>query len=194
MAYAEIPEPGTPIQLREFFLEDRRFPAVYFLYLRGEVVYVGQTKTLRFRIDQHITDGVKQFDAVGFLKCPVNLLLKWEAHFIKRLAPKYNNCGVTKKARQRASWKLDQNRRNARRSRFEGPDELNEDGSIKTCDARTVVLAEHEIGEFFGITESDASALIDAGALPDRSLPALLHFFALNSRVMSAAQKRFEDL
>jgi hypothetical protein len=101
-----VPELGVPVQLSHFFLEDRRFPAVYFLFHEGLVVYVGQTKTLKFRIEGHIAEGAKQFDAVGFIPCSVGRLLALERRYIRQLAPKYNACLVAQAARRSSPWRV----------------------------------------------------------------------------------------
>lgn len=100
MARDQIPEPGDPIQLGEFLLGDYRHPAVYFLYDEGAVVYVGQTKTLKWRIGTHLVEGVKTFDAVAFAPCCVSRLLDVEAHYIRKFTPQYNQCGIAKTVRR----------------------------------------------------------------------------------------------
>lgn len=100
MARHEIPEPYAPVQLGDFLLGDHRFPAVYFLYDEDELVYVGQSTTLRWRIDQHIQDGVKIFDAVGFIPCCVSRLTEIESHYIRTTVPRYNQCAIAKGARE----------------------------------------------------------------------------------------------
>lgn len=192
MAYHPIPEPCEPIQLGEFFTEDRRFPAVYFLYHRGEVVYVGQSRTLKLRIDQHLSDMAKMFDAVAFIPCPFNRLNQLEAHYIKHLAPKYNSCGSAKKARDRHGWQgLESHRKDMRRSRFTGPAYKPGD-EIKTIDASEVIIAPHELGEFLGITESDAAELCKE--ITDFSIPGIFLFAVRNSDRVTKAQERFEEL
>lgn len=106
MAYRFIPEPTGPYQLGDFYLEDRRFPAVYFLISNGTVVYVGQSKTLQLRIDAHITEAKKVFDSVSFIRCTIDHLLKIEGHFIRRIAPKYNDCLAAKATRAREYWRF----------------------------------------------------------------------------------------
>lgn len=192
MAYSRIPEPGEPIQLRDFFLEDRRFPAVYFLYHRGEVVYVGQTRTLRFRIDQHIADGVKTFDAIGFVRCPLDKLAKYESHYIRLLAPKYNACGLSKKLRQRKSWTRDRNREQA--ARTDAHDVHVEDSAtcgVKGDDGR-VYIRPKDIGKFLQITDKDAAELF--GHITENIYFFDLMLMTVGDRDVQRAQQRFEDL
>ena len=104
MAEASIPQPGGVIQLGDFLKGDHRFPAVYFLHDEGEVVYVGQSKTLQWRIEQHLTEGVKEFDGVSFVACCVSRLLDVEGRYIRELTPRYNNCAIATKARREAAY------------------------------------------------------------------------------------------
>lgn len=104
MAVDSIPEPGESIQLGEFLQGEYRHPAVYFLMDEGAVVYVGQTTNLKWRIDQHIQQGVKEFDSVAFAPCCVSRLLEVESHYIREMAPPYNQCGIAKAARREDSY------------------------------------------------------------------------------------------
>jgi hypothetical protein len=105
MACEQILEPCAPVHLGDFFLEDRRHPAVYFLFDRGVVVYVGQTRTLRFRIDAHMAEGKKRFDAVAFIRCTTDQLLRIESRYIRKLVPRYNDCLIAKAVRVKEPWK-----------------------------------------------------------------------------------------
>lgn len=104
MAHNPIPEPCDPIQLGEFLLGDYRQPAVYFLYDEGVLVYVGQTTTLKWRIETHLQEGVKTFDAVAFAPCCVSRLLEVESYYIRKFAPQYNQCGIAKAVRREESY------------------------------------------------------------------------------------------
>lgn len=99
-----IPQPCEPILLGEFLRCDQRFPAVYFLHDDGEVVYVGQSTTLRWRIETHLSEGAKTFDAVSFIPCCVSRLREIEGHYIRELAPTYNQCGIANRAREEDSF------------------------------------------------------------------------------------------
>jgi hypothetical protein len=63
------------------------FSGVYFLCLKNEVVYVGQSTAIPSRIKQH---SDKQYDRVFFLRVPSSQLLEVENRFIKALNPKLN--------------------------------------------------------------------------------------------------------
>ncbi|MBY8335191.1 GIY-YIG nuclease family protein [Qipengyuania pacifica] len=106
MAYGSIPKQGDPVHLSQFFLEDRRFPAVYFLWDDGVLVYIGQSKTLKWRIETHLTEGKKVFDSVSFIRCTIDRLMEIEGHFIQKFAPKYNDCAVANAVRDNAPWRL----------------------------------------------------------------------------------------
>lgn len=61
---------------------------IYFLALRGEVVYVGQTTNLRARIASHRLD--KEFDACWAFECPHAELNAVEEQWIAKLRPLLN--------------------------------------------------------------------------------------------------------
>lgn len=192
MAKPQITEPGEPIHLGEFFLEDRRFPAVYFLYHHGEVVYVGQTTTLKSRIDTHLSEGVKTFDAVGFIRCTIDRLLEIEAKFIRSLAPKYNECSVAKKMRERESWAREQNRE---QSRIVEPMMYHIDAAANcgvTDDEGECLVRPKEFGKFFMISDQDAEKLLGDVKEPVPLMQML--YWAAGNRDLQAAQKRFEEL
>jgi len=65
-------------------------PAVYFLVLRGEIVYIGQSVRPRSRIAQHVAEGSKEFDSVFLKHCAAEDLDKWESTFIHSFEPRYN--------------------------------------------------------------------------------------------------------
>jgi hypothetical protein len=190
MAFDRMLEPCAPIPLGEFFLEDRRFCAVYFLYYRGEVVYVGQSRTLKLRIDEHLAQRTKEFDAVAFIRCPFNRLTEVEARFIRELAPKHNNCRLTKRVREKDSWRLDRSRKGYRRSKFEGvPTD-----KIEFVDASQCHIEERDIGEFMQVSDKDAAAWVQAGKIRNTSIMGLFEFMARNHREVGAAQDRFSEL
>lgn len=97
-------KPCDPIPVSDFFTEDRRFAAVYLLYRNGLIVYVGQSRTLLWRIEQHIAEAVKTFDAVAFVPCQVPQLNTVERRYIRKYAPQYNACSVAKKAKETLAY------------------------------------------------------------------------------------------
>lgn len=173
-----------PIKLAEFLAHDGRFPAVYFLYNRGEVVYVGQSKTLCLRIDRHILDGIKVFDAISFIRCDARKLLELEGQFIRELAPKYNACALSAKVRERESWRLIRNRRDAHRDEWSPGDPV--------VNAEDCFVAECDLGEFLMVSDKDAAELVSGSA--DRSLMGLFLFMAANHKAVSQAQERYAAL
>jgi len=75
-------------------------PCVYFLVLRGDVVYVGKTRNIPVRVQQHRNGDQnttkKEFDSVYFLEVGEGKdLTDVENYFIHKLRPKHNICGVT---------------------------------------------------------------------------------------------------
>ena len=195
MANGSMPQPGEPIQLGEFFLDDRRFPAVYFLCYRSEVVYVGQSRTLRARIDQHLEEGAKLFDAVAYIRCPFNRLTKIEGYYIRQMVPKYNACAIAKKVRERESWRSVKDRRTVRRQiQYVAPEDI-DPTNIKFVDASKCIVPPNEMGEFLNVSDRDVAAWQASGALPgDMSIVDMLHFMAANSQEVRRAQDRFEQL
>jgi hypothetical protein len=63
-------------------------PCVYFLGLRGEVVYVGQTLALPARLAQHRRNI--EFDSASFLRVVADDLNEVERAFILLFLPKHN--------------------------------------------------------------------------------------------------------
>lgn len=189
-----MPNPGFPIPLGEFLLEDTRFPAVYFLLSRGEIVYVGQSRTLRARIDAHLTEGVKVFDAVAFIRCPVNRLTKIESHYIRELNPKYNACAVARKVRERESWCQDSARLPTARRRLSLLSAAPPDDEVRFVDAAECIVPDGGIGEFLRVSESDAAGWLAAGLIKDKSMLGLMIFAMENNRQVSRAQERFDRL
>lgn len=196
MAYKNMPQPGDPIQLGEFLLEDSRFSAVYFLCYRGEVVYVGQSRTLKFRIEQHLDEGVKLFDAVAFVRCPFNRLTEVEAHYIRQMVPKHNACAVAKRVRERESWKSVKDRRRTKRAiRFVDPKDIDPNAEIKFVDAAECIVPANEMGEFLNVSDRDVADWFSNGALVEgMSIIDMFHFMMENSRKVSRAQDRFEQI
>lgn len=81
-------------------LADFGVSGIYFLHLDGEVVYVGQAVDMRRRIGQHLGDASKRFDAVSFVQCDVQRLDTLERHYIHKLSPRYNRCGLANGVRK----------------------------------------------------------------------------------------------
>lgn len=72
-----------------------RGTVVYFLTLRGNVVYVGQSRKLVFRLTHHIRLG-REFDAVCYVPVPERELDHEEQRFIRIFQPVYNKVFVDK--------------------------------------------------------------------------------------------------
>lgn len=69
------------------------FVGIYFLCLKSEVVYVGQSTNIVARIFSHMRDAVKEYDSVYFLRVPASQLDEVENRFIRTLKPAYNKTG-----------------------------------------------------------------------------------------------------
>lgn len=79
---------ASVVGLRQFHPD--LFCGVYFLCLKNEVVYVGQSINVPARVSTHNAENTKQFDKVFFLRVPKSELLAAEAQFIDALKPKLN--------------------------------------------------------------------------------------------------------
>ena len=158
MACRFIPRPSAPVHISEFMLGDLKRTGVYFLFREGELVYVGQTRTLKWRLDQHLADRRKVFDAVAFLPCTIDRLLEIEGHYIRAYAPRYNQCNIAKAAREAQSW------RTAPRA------------PPKTVDASQVEMSLDEAAEFLRIPRDDVADCLGFGMIADLSLMTLVKF------------------
>lgn len=195
MASFSIPAPGEPVKLGDFLLADTRFPAVYFLFSRGDVVYVGQSRTLRQRIEQHLSDRTKEFDSVAYLRCHWNQLSEIENHYIRELSPKYNACGLSKKVREREVWRRDKSLRSARQqadSVWVDPRDI-DPSTIETVDAAEVFLNAAQTADFMGVTDGDADRLFPEHLREGANVIELL-YFAAGNKTLHEAQQRFDDL
>lgn len=64
--------------------------AVYFLIAGGEVIYVGQSTNVHYRLSQHIYDGVILFDRYYIEPCDPSLLTTLETQYILQFKPRHN--------------------------------------------------------------------------------------------------------
>lgn len=70
---------------------------IYFLYMRDELVYIGQSKYVGLRVSTHFMEGNKIFDKAYFMRVDINSLLEVEADLITKFKPKYNKVTTYKK-------------------------------------------------------------------------------------------------
>lgn len=63
---------------------------IYFLLLKGNVVYVEQSVFMCNRISWHFMQAQNNFDQVKVFPCDEADLDRWEAHFIRTLKPCLN--------------------------------------------------------------------------------------------------------
>jgi predicted GIY-YIG superfamily endonuclease len=73
-------------------------PGVYALFRAGELIYVGKSTNVAFRLSQHLED--KDFDAASFISLPAHRITEVEALLIRALKPKLNSCVVARAARR----------------------------------------------------------------------------------------------
>lgn len=76
----------TPIE----YIKRPPQPCVYTLFLRGEIVYVGVTRDIFYRLDQHCASG-KTFDGYETMICDTELEAReLEFHLVAALSPALN--------------------------------------------------------------------------------------------------------
>lgn len=66
---------------------------IYFLFRRGEVVYVGQSETICTRVAQHMADKKKVFDSYSWVRVKKDDLNFMETAYIQRFRPEDNGNG-----------------------------------------------------------------------------------------------------
>jgi hypothetical protein len=91
MASSIMPDVARPVQILP--PETYGQSGIYFLWLNGTIVYVGQADDMRCRIGNHLTEATKKFDAVSCCPCPAYHRLRLEKFFITKHLPRYNKCG-----------------------------------------------------------------------------------------------------
>lgn len=89
-------EKSNIVQMNDlFFQSDKLLKStasyVYFLVDKGDVVYVGQTKQPRSRVNAHKKNPDKIFDDVRYIEIHENELDRIENLFIQAIKPKYNS-------------------------------------------------------------------------------------------------------
>jgi hypothetical protein len=78
---------------------------VYLLMGGDSVLYVGQSRNVSMRVNQHRRDGRIPFDSVRVVKCGPENLIKIESDLIFEHRPKFNNCGMKKYSEKEAARK-----------------------------------------------------------------------------------------
>lgn len=63
---------------------------VYFLKFEGQIVYVGQSRSVYGRVSTHKAERTKKFDQITFMPCDPKELNEFEGFFINLLKLKYN--------------------------------------------------------------------------------------------------------
>ena len=80
--------PRLPAGLKALAFDSTKKCGVYFLFYRGDVVYVGSSRNMLQRIGQHSLD--KDFDDVQWIETSLRRMRATEGHWILALKPKYN--------------------------------------------------------------------------------------------------------
>lgn len=63
---------------------------IYFLIQNNEIVYVGKSNSVYFRISQHLKHGTKKFDSFAYIECSEEQLDVLEARYYLKFRPAYN--------------------------------------------------------------------------------------------------------
>lgn len=85
---AQLSEAATPSS------QIQQLCGVYFLMQDKEVVYVGQSVSILFRIHQHMTDGTKVFNRWCYIDVKKAQLDEVEQFYITLLRPRFNKAGM----------------------------------------------------------------------------------------------------
>lgn len=81
--------PVQPMHIVMATVPCRRASGVYFLFVDGEVVYVGQSVDMLGRISRHRREG-KKFDAFGMIECEKKDMDELERVYIRAFVPEWN--------------------------------------------------------------------------------------------------------
>ena len=79
---------------------------IYFLFDKGEVVYIGKSTDVFGRVHRHAIDGHKSFDAWAYLELGLDTIDKMERQYVQLLRPKYNVTFNPSRERQRGPQKI----------------------------------------------------------------------------------------
>jgi len=63
--------------------------AIYFLLNDNEIVYIGKSTNLKFRIAEH-KSYPRFFNLIRFIECPIDLLDYYESRWMLRFRPSHN--------------------------------------------------------------------------------------------------------
>ena len=91
-AKGTIPNELSKIKdLYELPIENISTPSgIYFLCKRSELKYIGQATNIALRVGTHVNEGIKDFDSVYFITCPMNQLNELETSLIRYFQPELN--------------------------------------------------------------------------------------------------------
>lgn len=91
-AYGEVPKELSKISnLYHLPIKDIKTPpGIYFLCKGNEIQYIGQSSNISQRVITHLTEGLKEFENVYFITCPINRLTEVETALIRYYNPPLN--------------------------------------------------------------------------------------------------------
>lgn len=67
------------------------YAGVYFLISAGQILYVGKSADVEFRLGQHRARRKIEFDSIFIIRCPTKELARLEARYIRALKPPLNS-------------------------------------------------------------------------------------------------------
>lgn len=71
-------------------------PGIYFLCKNNKIKYIGQSVNVGSRVITHMNEGIKDFDSVYFISCPINKLTELECALIRYFQPELNKTSKIK--------------------------------------------------------------------------------------------------
>jgi hypothetical protein len=79
-----------PVAIPDAVPAPRGLVGVYMLVLGDEIVYVGSSSGIEFRLYQHAVEEIKEFDSALWVSLPPGVHPHYEGAFIRALRPRYN--------------------------------------------------------------------------------------------------------
>jgi Bacteriophage lambda integrase, Arm DNA-binding domain/GIY-YIG catalytic domain len=67
------------------------YSGVYFLISKSQIMYVGKSADVEFRLGQHRARRKIEFDSVFIIACPASEMARLEARYIRTLKPPFNS-------------------------------------------------------------------------------------------------------
>lgn len=92
--HPDLPSPLSKLFPKDFIVANANtlddFSGVYFLINHDEIVYVGESRNVYARLDNHVLSEDKKFDRFYVIHCPGTFRKRLESLYIQRFTPIYN--------------------------------------------------------------------------------------------------------